>query len=139
MSRAVQFDEYGDIDVLQVPPVNYGDDLADRLRAASPSGRVDAMLDFFGGGYVAMAIDDLGLPRERVATVIDFAAAEQYGVQVVGSTEATNAAVVGELADLVARGGLEVPISQVYPLDEVRSAYRDLEERHTRGKLVLRP
>jgi NADPH:quinone reductase-like Zn-dependent oxidoreductase len=120
-------------------PVNYGDGLADRLRAASPTGRVDALLDFFGGGYVALAIDELGVPRERVDTVIDFAAAEQYGALVVGSAEATNAAVVGELADLVARGELEVPIASVYPLEEVRAAYRDLEQRHTRGKVVLRP
>jgi hypothetical protein len=27
----------------------------------------------------------------------------------------------------------------VYPLDEVREAYRTLEQRHTRGKIVLRP
>ncbi len=35
-----------------VIPVNYGDGLADRLRAAAPDGRVDALLDFFGGGCV---------------------------------------------------------------------------------------
>lgn len=120
-------------------PVNYGDGLADRLRQASPSGEVDAFLDFFGGGYVALAVDELGVARERVDTVIDFAAIEQYGVLGVGSAEATTAAVVAELAGLVAAGELEVPIAKVYPLDEVRAAYRDLEERHTRGKLVLRP
>jgi NADPH:quinone reductase-like Zn-dependent oxidoreductase len=27
----------------------------------------------------------------------------------------------------------------VYPLDQVQAAYRTLEERHTRGKIVLRP
>ncbi len=120
-------------------PVNYGDGLADRLRAASPSGRVDAFLDFFGGGYVALAVNDLGVARERVDTIIDFAAIEQFGVLGVGSAEATTAAVVAELAGLVAAGELEVPIAKVYPLDDVRAAYRDLEERHTRGKLVLRP
>jgi NADPH:quinone reductase-like Zn-dependent oxidoreductase len=46
---------------------------------------------------------------------------------------------MAELAALVASGELEVPIAKVYPLAEVRAAYRDLEERHTRGKLVLRP
>jgi NADPH:quinone reductase-like Zn-dependent oxidoreductase len=120
-------------------PVNYGDGLADRLRAASPSGRIDAFLDFFGGGYVALAVNELGVARERVDTVIDFAAIEQFGVLGVGSAEATTAAVVAELAGLVASGELEIPIAKVYPLDEVRAAYRDLEERHTRGKLVLRP
>ena len=44
-----------------------------------------------------------------------------------------------ELAALVARGELEVPIAGVFALDDVRDAYRELELRHTRGKLVLRP
>jgi NADPH:quinone reductase-like Zn-dependent oxidoreductase len=47
--------------------------------------------------------------------------------------------VVAELADLVARGELEVPIAGVFALDDVRDAYRELELRHTHGKLVLRP
>jgi hypothetical protein len=34
---------------------------------------------------------------------------------------------------------LEVPIARVFALDDVREAYRQLELRHTRGKLVLRP
>ena len=122
-----------------VIPVNYGDGLAGRLRAASPSGHVDAFLDFFGGGYVAMALHELGVAPERIDTVIDFAAIEQFGVLGVGSADATNAGVVAELADLVARGGLEVPIAATFPLDDVQDAYRQLEDRHTRGKLVLRP
>jgi NADPH:quinone reductase-like Zn-dependent oxidoreductase len=34
---------------------------------------------------------------------------------------------------------LEVPIAGVFPLDDVQDAYRELEQRHTHGKLVLRP
>jgi len=120
-------------------PVNYGDDLPARLRAAAPSGRIDALLDFFGGGYVAMAVEDLAVPRDRVDTIADFAAVERFGVQSAGGADAATAAVVAELADLVARGELEVPIAGVFALDDVQDAYRDLEKRHTRGKLVLRP
>jgi NADPH:quinone reductase-like Zn-dependent oxidoreductase len=120
-------------------PVNYGDDLPARLRAAAPSGRIDALLDFFGGGYVAMAVEDLGVPRERVDTIADFDAVERFGVQSAGGADAATAAVVAELADMVARGELEVPIAAVFALDDVRDAYRELEKRHTRGKLVLRP
>ena len=50
-----------------------------------------------------------------------------------------NAGVLAELAALVADGRLEVPIAEVFALDDVREAYRMLEKRHTRGKLVLRP
>ena len=120
-------------------PVNYGDDLPGRLRAVAPSGRIDALLDFFGGGYVAMAVDDLKVPRERVDTITDFAAVERFGVLSAGGADAATAAVVAELAELVAQGQLDVPIAGVFALDDVRNAYRELEKRHTHGKLVLRP
>jgi NADPH:quinone reductase-like Zn-dependent oxidoreductase len=120
-------------------PVNYGDDLPARLRCAAPSGHIDALLDFFGGGYVAMAVEDLKVSRDRVDTIADFAAVERFGVLSAGGADAATAAVVGELADLVARGELEVPIAGVFALDNVRDAYRELEKRHTRGKVVLRP
>jgi NADPH:quinone reductase-like Zn-dependent oxidoreductase len=120
-------------------PVNYGDDLPVRLRAAAPSGRIDALLDFFGGGYIAMAIEDLKLPPNRIDTIADFDAVKHFGVQSAGGADAATAAVLAELADLVARGELEVPIAGVFALDDVRDAFRQLELRHTRGKLVLRP
>ncbi|MUL85496.1 MULTISPECIES: NADP-dependent oxidoreductase [unclassified Mycolicibacterium] len=120
-------------------PVNYGEDLAARLRAASPSGRVDAFLDFFGGGYVQMAVEELGVAPERVDTIIDFPAIERFGVQGAGNAEGSDIAVVAELADLAAAGELEVPIAGVFALDDVQAAYTELEKRHTRGKLVLRP
>jgi NADPH:quinone reductase-like Zn-dependent oxidoreductase len=119
--------------------VNYGDDLPARLRAAAPSGRIDALLDFFGGGYVAMAVEDLNVPRDRIDTITDFAAVEQFGVLSAGGADAATAAVVAELADLVAQGELEVPIAGVFALKDVQDAYRELELRRTRGKLVLRP
>lgn len=120
-------------------PVNYGDDLTARLRAASPSGRVDALLDFFGGGYVKLAVEELGVAPERVDTIIDFGAIEEFGVQGAGNAEGADIAIIAELADLAANGELDVPIAGVFALDDVRAAYTELEKRHTRGKLVLRP
>jgi NADPH:quinone reductase-like Zn-dependent oxidoreductase len=122
-----------------VVPVNYGPDLANRLRAAVPNGRIDAFLDFFGGGYVELAVAELGIEPQRVDTIIDFAAVDRFGIQFVGSAEASNATVLAELAALIAAGQLEVPIAGAFPLDDVRRAFRILEERHTRGKLVLEP
>jgi NADPH:quinone reductase-like Zn-dependent oxidoreductase len=122
-----------------VIPVNYGDGLADRLRAASPSERIDAFLDFFGGGYVELAVDELGVARERVDTIADFAAVEKFGAQAAGNADAANSAVLAELADLVARDEIEVPVAGVFTLDDVQDAYRTLEKGHTRGKIVLRP
>ncbi|MFF2298756.1 NADP-dependent oxidoreductase [Arthrobacter sp. NPDC058127] len=120
-------------------PVNYGDDLPRRLRAVAPFGHIDALLDFFGGGYVSMAVEDLGIPTDRIDTITDFGAVERFGVQSAGGADASNVSVVAELAEFIAHGELEVPIAGVFPLDDVQDAYRELEKRHTHGKLVLRP
>ena len=122
-----------------VIPVNYGDGLAERLRAAAPEGRVDAFLDFFGGGYVELAVEQLGVSPKRVDTIIDFAAIEKFKTQSAGSAAASDIKVLVELVGLIEAGQLEVPIAKTYPLAEVRDAFRELEERHTRGKIVLRP
>jgi NADPH:quinone reductase-like Zn-dependent oxidoreductase len=120
-------------------PVNYGDDLPARLRAAAQSGHIDALLDFFGGGYVAMAVGDLKVSPDRVDTIADFEAVKRFGVQSKGGADAATATVLAELAGLAAQGELEVTIAGVFVLDDVRDAFRQLELRHTRGKLVLRP
>ena len=122
-----------------VVPVNYGDNLPGRLRAAAKSGHIDALLDFYGGGYVALAIEDLKLPPDKINTIADFEAVKRFGVQSKGGADAATTAVVAELADLVARDELEVPIARVFALEDVREAFRQVELRHTRGKLVLRP
>ena len=43
------------------------------------------------------------------------------------------------MAELVASGRIEIPIAAAYPLDRVRDAFSELEERHTHGKIVLVP
>ena len=119
-----------------VEPVAYGGGLADRLRAVAPEG-IDAFIDTFGGGYVELALE-LGVEPMRVETIIDFAAAEKYGVLAVGGAAASTAAVLAELADLIVSGELNVPIAATYPVEKVREAYTELAKRHTRGKIVLR-
>jgi NADPH:quinone reductase-like Zn-dependent oxidoreductase len=120
-----------------VIPVSYGDGLAERLRAES-KGRIDAFVDTFGGGYVDLAVS-LGVPPARIDTIIDRAAAAKYGTKTDGNMAGARAEVLAELARLIADGRLEVPIARSYPLDEVQAAYRDLEQRHTLGKIVLVP
>lgn len=75
---------------------------------------------------------------DRIDTVIDFAAAEQFKVRTAGNADAADADVLGKVAGLIADGTIEVPIAGVFALDDVKDAFRALEERHTRGKLVLR-
>ncbi len=57
-------------------PVTYGEGVAGRIRAAA-DGRVDALIDTFGSGYVDMAID-LGVKPERIDTIADFQAAAKH-------------------------------------------------------------
>jgi NADPH:quinone reductase-like Zn-dependent oxidoreductase len=120
-----------------VIPLTYGDGVEDRIRAAS-GGKVDAFIDTFGSGYVELAVK-LGVAANRIDTIIDFAAAAKYGVKTEGNHEGANADVLAQLAGLLAAGRLEIPIAKVYPLADVRDAYRELEQRHTRGKIVLEP
>jgi NADPH:quinone reductase-like Zn-dependent oxidoreductase len=112
----------------------YGADLANRLGEA----RIDAFIDLHGAGYVKLAVE-LGVPRDRIETIADFAAAREYGVKAEGSSAALNASVLAELATLIASGALEVPIAATFPLDQVRAAFSRLAQGHIRGKIVLVP
>jgi NADPH:quinone reductase-like Zn-dependent oxidoreductase len=119
-----------------IVPVSYGDGVAERIRAAAP--RVDALIDTQGGHYVQLALD-LGVQPERIDTIVNFAAVADHGVKAEGNAAGASAAVLAELAALVAAGKLEIPIAATFPLSQVRDAYSELEHGHTRGKIVLIP
>jgi NADPH:quinone reductase-like Zn-dependent oxidoreductase len=119
-----------------VIPVSYGDGVEERIAEAAGRG-VDAFIDL-AGGYVQIALD-LGVKPERVDTVVDFGAGQKYGVKTEGTAAAATAEVLAELAKLIDEGRLDVPIARVYPLEQVREAFRELEQGHTRGKIVLEP
>jgi NADPH:quinone reductase-like Zn-dependent oxidoreductase len=121
-----------------VIPVGYGDGVAERIREALPDGRVDALVDTHGSGYVDMAVE-LGVPPERIDTIIDFEAAARTGAKTDASAVGASAEVLAELARLIASGELEIPIAGVFGLEQVRDAYLELEHGHTLGKIVLRP
>jgi NADPH:quinone reductase-like Zn-dependent oxidoreductase len=117
--------------------VVYGEGVLDRIREAA-GGQVDAFIDTFGADYLEIALE-LGVKPNRIDTIINVAAAEKYGVKIEGNMNAASAEVLAELAGLVSAGKLDVVIAKVYPLEQVQDAYRELEQRHTRGKIVLRP
>lgn len=116
--------------------VPHGDGLAERLRAAAPDG-LAALADTYGNGYVDLALS-LGVPLERINTIIDFDAVQRLGVSAEGTSSAARAAVLEELAGLAASGELQITIAATYPLERVQQAYTELAQRHTRGKIVLR-
>jgi NADPH:quinone reductase-like Zn-dependent oxidoreductase len=121
---------------LGVRPVAYGDGLVGRLEALAPDG-VDAFIDTFGDGYVDVAVE-LGVAKDRIDTIIDWDAAQRVGANADGlATVEDPAAVISELAALVVSGDLIVPVARTFPLAQVGDAYRELEKRHVRGKIVL--
>jgi NADPH:quinone reductase-like Zn-dependent oxidoreductase len=118
-------------------PVTYGDGVEQRIRQAA-AGRVDALIDTYGSGYVELGIE-LGIAPRRIDTIADHPAAARHGAKTDGNAVGASADVLADLAALIADGKLEIPIARTYPLEEVREAYRALEQRHTLGKIVLNP
>lgn len=120
-----------------VVPVAYGEGQTTRIEEAA-HGTINAFIDTFGGGYVALAID-LGVPAERINTIADFEAVSRHGVKSQGTHSNATAQRLADLAALVAEGELEIPIARAFSLDQVQGAYRELADRHTHGKIVLVP
>ncbi len=117
--------------------VGYGDGVADRIREVA--GVPDAFIDAFGGDYIELAIEQLGVAPQRIDTIVRFDAVAKYGIKAEGSAAGSSAETLAALADLIAKGELEVPIAATYPLSQVREAYDELAGGHTRGKIVLIP
>src|SRR6201994_3904669 len=118
-------------------PVEYGDGLADRLRAAAPGG-IDAFIDLHGPEYLDLAIE-LGVARDRIETIISYEKAGELGTKAEGSTDASTPEIMQEMADLVTAGTIDIDIAGTYPLEEVAAAYQEQAKGHVAGKLVLLP
>jgi len=91
-----------------IRPVQHGDGLTERLAEIAPNG-VDAELDRVGDDSLAN----------------------------VESTDETNTTVLARIARMIADRQLTVPIAAIYPFEQVRAAYRELEAGHAHGKIVL--
>lgn len=89
-------------------PVTYGVGVADRIRAAAQ--KVDALIDTRGGDYVEIALNEFGVQSATVDTIVRFDAVEKYWVKAEGNAAAP-APRRCELAELVAKGELEVPVA----------------------------
>jgi NADPH:quinone reductase-like Zn-dependent oxidoreductase len=120
-----------------VTPVTYGEGVQQRILEATPDG-IDAFIDLYGPEYVELAIQ-LDVPPAKIETIIAYEKAQEVGAKMEGSSDATSPEILKEMAELVAAGKIEIPIAATYPLDEVREAFEQLEDRHTLGKIVLIP
>jgi NADPH:quinone reductase len=120
-----------------VTPVTYGEGVMGRILEATPDG-IDAFIDLYGPDYLDLAVQ-LDVPPAKIETIIAFEKAAEIGAKAEGSSTATSPEILGEMAELVSTGKIELPIAATYPLDEVREAFEQLEDRHTLGKIVLIP
>jgi len=120
-----------------ITPVSYDGNIEENLKAALTGQKPDAFIDLSGKGYVELAIK-LGIPVDKINTIIDFGAVEKYKVKAEGSAAASTAQVLGELAQMISGSDLELPVAKTYPLSQVKDAYTELEKRHTHGKIVLK-
>ena len=120
-----------------VEQIAYGDGLAERIKTAAPDG-IDAFIDLYGPEYIDLAVE-LGVAPDRIETIISFERAGAVGAKTAGSGDGTTRENLSHLAALIDEGKLEVPIAATYPLDRVQDAFAELEQRHTRGKIVLIP
>ncbi|HEX3159765.1 MAG TPA: NADP-dependent oxidoreductase [Gemmatimonadaceae bacterium] len=114
-------------------PTTYGAGLAGRVRALAPQG-VNAAFDAAGRGALHASVE-LVADRDRIATVVDFALADELGVRAVRSRR--SAERLGELAEMYARGALRIHVRRSFPLHEAAAAHREMERGHGRGKVVL--
>jgi NADPH:quinone reductase-like Zn-dependent oxidoreductase len=114
-----------------VLPVEYGPDLAERVRPIAP-GPITGFLDFLGGETDAAIA--LGVPRSRILTVLDWdAVQEEEAVKL----DAGDVVALGRVSALVAARRARLPIADVFPLESVADAYRALDRREAPGKIVL--
>jgi NADPH:quinone reductase-like Zn-dependent oxidoreductase len=115
---------------LGAEPVAYGDGLADRVRTLAPAG-VTAAIDLHGT-ETAHAARELGVPDARICTI----AAHVDGVSAANGANAAPGAL-DEVARLVARGQLRVPIAASFPVEQIRRAAELQAGRHVHGKVVI--
>ncbi len=120
-----------------VTSVTHGEGVLQRILAATPRG-IDGFIDLFGPEYVDLAVR-LDVPPEKIETIISHESAQEVGAKTAGSADASSPEILQEMAELIARGKIELPIAATYPLAEVREAFEQIEERHTLGKIVLIP
>lgn len=129
---------------LGITPVEYGEGLADRVRAVAPEG-VDVALDTVGTDEAVDTSLALVQDHDRIATIAAFDRAQQAGIRSLGAgpgadpgSEIRDRArlVLTALAD---RGLLRVVVSRTYPLAEAAEAHAFVMDGHAGGKVVLVP
>jgi NADPH:quinone reductase-like Zn-dependent oxidoreductase len=118
-------------------PVEYGDGLLERVRAAAPEG-VDAVFDTAGQGGLKESVELRG-GTDRIVTIADYAAAGELGIVASGGGGTPEGIRAGLEAQLqaAADGELRLRIAQTFDLADAAKAQELSESGHARGKIVI--
>ena len=119
-------------------PVAYDDSTEQNVRTAAEGSRIHAFIDTVGADYLALAAR-LNVPAARIATVVNYKHAREFGAKAVGTMDAGGIAALTRLSKLAAIGLLNIPIALTFPLREVQAAYRALASNRAVGRVVLHP
>jgi NADPH:quinone reductase-like Zn-dependent oxidoreductase len=115
-------------------PVVYGEGIEGRIAEATRDRAVTAFVDNHGSG--AGLAEALGVPRGRFV-----ASADRRDLEVrfftAGGDDRESIVLLEQLVRLVENRTVRVLVSGFYPLDYVREAFAELEQRHARGKVIL--
>ncbi|MET7365108.1 NADP-dependent oxidoreductase [Streptomyces sp. NPDC005566] len=117
---------------LGAEPVEYGDGLADRLRALAPDG-IDAAFDTVGGEALRVSAETLAHDG-RLASIADAEVFSYGGRYAFVRPDAQDLTQIAELAE---QGIITVHVDQVFTLEQAADAYRLNEQGRTRGKIVV--
>jgi NADPH:quinone reductase-like Zn-dependent oxidoreductase len=113
--------------------VTYGEGLVDRVRELAPDG-VTAVLDFVGGDALGESAELVRTP-DRIVSIVDAKGVLELGGRYVFvRPDPVHLDEIGRWAD---EGSLRVHVSQTLPLAQAAEAHRQIEGKHTRGKIVL--
>lgn len=118
-----------------VKPVFYGAGVADRIKALAPRG-VNAFLDNYGKDNLEVA-RELGVGPDRFRSSEDRRDIELRAIRPTAEDAAAHTRVLAKITELAALRTVNVLISGFYPFDRIRDAFEDLEQHHSRGKIVL--
>jgi NADPH:quinone reductase-like Zn-dependent oxidoreductase len=116
--------------------IDYTADVLSTIRERHPDG-IDAVIDAVSGDGETFQ-QNVGVVRKGGTGTSTRGAAQ--GDEIDGVTVANangNPAKLATLAGLVASGQVRVAVTRTYSLDDAAQALRDLQERHTLGKLVI--
>jgi NADPH:quinone reductase len=125
-------------------PVEYGEGMLERLRAALPDGATVA-LDTVGNDDFLDAAIQLVPDRQRIATIEAFERGAELGILRLGGGpgadpgSAIRNASRQPLLDLAGSGELTVRVGRTFPLAEARDALELVWGMHSGGKVVLVP